>query len=134
MGNGNLMIRMIDVVFILLFGFIAVSQISKAEALEPSQSTEAEEKAPEGAYVTIINVRSNGVYSANGGDMILRTPNDVKSFLVSEMKRAKKDEKKLGVRIRASWDAPSRKTLAVAKVCRELNVPKGLDVVKIRQF
>ncbi|MCB9501863.1 MAG: hypothetical protein H6696_07995 [Deferribacteres bacterium] len=55
-------------------------------------------------------------------------------FLVGEMKRAKKDDKKLGVRIRSAWDAPSIKTLAVAKVCRELDIPKGLDVVKIEQF
>ncbi|KAA3620419.1 MAG: hypothetical protein DWQ05_00310 [Calditrichaeota bacterium] len=134
MAQGSLMVRMIDVVFILLFGFIAVSQISKAEAIEPSKSTEAEAKAPEGAYIAIINVRSNGVYTADGGDTILRNTNEVRRYLSNEIKKAKADKKQLGVRIRSSWDAPARKTLAVAKVCRGLDIPKGLDVVKIRQF
>ncbi len=134
MSNGTLMLRMIDVVFILLFGFIAVSQISKAEAIEPSKSTEAEEKAPEGASITIINVRSDGVYSADGGDILMRSTREIRGYLRNALNEARARNMKLGVRIRSSWDAPAQKTLAVAKVCRELGIPKGLDVIKIRQF
>ena len=134
MSHGTLMVRMIDVVFILLFGFIAVSQISKAEAIEPSKSTEAEEKAPEGASITIINVRSDGVYSADGGDIVMHSSRELRGYLRNAKNEANAKKIKLGVRIRSAWDAPAQKTLAVAKVCRELNIPKGLDVVKIRQF
>ncbi len=122
MGKNNLMIRMIDIVFILLFGFIAVSQISSAEAIDPPKSTEAEKGAPQGTLVLIIGVRADGTFTVD---------RDQRNFKrLSSLRRYKM----LGVRIRANWDAPVEKAMKVAKMCRELGIPKGLDVIRVKNL
>ena len=132
MGQGKLMIRMIDIVFILLFGFIAVSQISRAEAIEPSKSTEADEATPDGAFIVIIGVRTNGTFSAEGGLKEFSRVSQLKYYLKAQQRKARLEGKKIGVRIRANHDAPVLKSLAVAKACKELGIAKGLDVVKVK--
>ena len=133
MNRGTLMIRMIDIVFILLFGFVAVSQISRAEDIEPSKSTQAEKAAPDGVHVVVIGVRSDGSYSGEGGDVEFASLDAVRTYIESRQKQVAHEQKKLGVRIRANWDAPALQALRVAKLCKTLQVPKGLDVVRVRQ-
>ncbi len=132
MGRNNLMIRMIDIVFILLFGFIAVSQISSAEAIEPPKSTEADEGAPPGAIVLIVGVRSDGTYSVDRDNRQFATPAQLGRFLRQVLAEARQEGKDLGVRIRANWDAPVERTMKVAKLCRDLGIPKGLDVIRVK--
>ncbi len=131
-GNSSLMIRMIDVVFILLFGFIAVSQISRAEQIDPAKSTEAEDDAPKGAEIVIIGVRTDGTYSAEGGEETFRSTGSLRRYLKRRAAEIRAEGKKIGVRIRANYDAPTQRALAAAKVCKELGIPKGLDVIKVR--
>ena len=131
MGKSNLMLRMIDIVFILLFGFIAVSQISSAEAIEPPKSTEADEGAPPGAIILIVGVRSDGTYSVDRDDLSFASPSQLRRYLAQVLAEAQREGKDLGVRIRANWDAPVERTMKVAKICRDLGIPKGLDVIKV---
>lgn len=130
MGKSSSFLRMIDVVFILLFGFIAVSQISSAEMIEPPKSTEAEESAPEGASVLIVGVRSDGTYSFENGTVLYANIWQVRSYIANELQDARKKKLKLGVRIRSAWDTPVEKSLAVANICRDLGIPKGIDVIR----
>ena len=130
MSKGNLMIRMIDIVFILLFGFIAVSQISTAEELVPPKSSEAEESAPEGTEVLLVEVRNNGTYAISDRQMTFSRLAQLKAYLAGAAREARAKDVQLGVRIRASWDSPVEYGLQVAKACSELGIPKGLDVVK----
>ena len=130
-GNGSLMIRMIDVVFILLFGFIAVSQISQAEAVEPPKSQEAMMKAPEGPDIVIVGIRGKNVYSVEGGEKVFRQLHRLESYLKNASRRAKQGKRDFQVRIRAGWDAPVQDALKVANMCRDLGYVKGIDVVRV---
>lgn len=131
MNQNKLMIRLIDIVFILLFGFIAVSQIDSSAAIEPPKSTEAMEGAPEGTRTVIIGVTKEGTYPIGAGDVVLKDLSELRSYLTQELLEAENEGSQLGIRIRADWDSSVEYGLAVAKLCSNLGIPKGLDVVKL---
>ncbi len=131
MGKSTLMIRMIDIVFILLFGFIAVSQIGSSAAIEPPKSTEAEETAPDDANTVVVGVTREGTYPVDAGNLVLNNINELKRYLMGKANELALKNEQLGVRIRANWDSSVEHSLAVAKLCRDLGIPKGLDVVKL---
>jgi len=131
-GKYNLMIRLIDIVFILLFGFIAISQIGISAAIEPPKSAEAEQNSPAAPIEIIIGVSRDGSYPVEAGNLVLKNIPELKSYLVKKMAEASSQGVPLGVRIRAAWDSSVEPGLAVAKLCRDLGIPKGLDVIKMK--
>lgn len=131
MGKKSLMIRMIDIVFILLFGFIAVSQIGSTITIDPPKSTEASDGVPQGAQIIIIGVKNDGTFPVEGGNLVLKNSHQLRGYLLQQMQKFKIEGEQLGVRIRADWDAAVEHGLTVAKICRELGINKGLDVVKL---
>jgi len=131
LAKGTLMIRMIDIVFILLFAFIAVSQIGSSSSIDPPKSKEAMDSAPNSEHTVVIGVTKEGTYPVDSGNRVLRNTNELKRYLLQKANEAAAAGDKLGVRIRANWDSPVAHGLAVAKLCRDLGIPKGLDVVKL---
>ena len=131
MAKSTLMIRMIDVVFILLFAFIAVSQIGSSSAIDPPKSTEAMDSAPDEAHTIIIGVTKEGTYPVDSGNKVIKNIYELKRYLTQQISRATVNRGRLGVRIRADWDSPVEHGLAVARLCRDLGLAKGLDVVKL---
>lgn len=131
MGKSNLMIRLIDVVFILLFGFIAVSQIGSATPIEPPKSSEAMEGAPDDAHTVVVGVTKEGTYPVEAGSLILTNIRELRQYITQKAKQAEFEGAQLGVRIRANWDSPVEYGMAVAKLCRDMGLAKGLDVVKL---
>jgi len=125
------MIRMIDIVFILLFAFIAVSQIGSSTAIEPPKSTEAMEIAPDNAHTVVIGVTKEGIFPVESGSKTLKNIYQLRQYLTQTSDQAASEGAQLGVRIRANWDASVEHGLAVARLCRDLGIPKGLDVVKL---
>ncbi|MFQ5627297.1 MAG: ExbD/TolR family protein [bacterium] len=132
-GNGSMMIRMIDVVFILLFGFIAVSQISQAEAIEPPESDEALMTAPEGPHILVIGVKASDRFSVENGEKVFATVHSLRSYIEQAARQAIDAEEEFRVRIRANWDAPIESCMKVAKLCRDLGYAKGIDVLKVQE-
>ncbi len=131
MGKSNLMIRMIDVVFILLFGFMAVSQISSAKSIDPPKSTEATEDSPEGTHIVIVGIEKKGIFTIGSGDIVFTDLFKLQKYLAKVASESRSNGKKIGVRIRSNWDAPVEHSLAVAKICKRLGVPKGIDVIRV---
>ena len=130
MGNSKLIIRLIDVVFILLFAFISVSQIDSLAIIEPPKSSEASNGAPQSTQTIVVGVTKDGTYLVENGNTILRTIASLRRYLVNVKNETLRMKKQLGVRIRADWNSPVEYGLAVAALCRELGLEKGLDVVQ----
>jgi len=124
----SLMLRMIDVVFILLFGFIAVSQITVAEAAKPPESTETTALAPVGKDVLIIRVDDEGKYAIDGQDITFQSFKEMARFLEHTKDSRTLAGKELNVRIRLSWDSQIEHCLKIARLCRDLDIPKGIDI------
>jgi len=131
MAKSTLMIRMIDIVFILLFAFIAVSQIGSNSAIDPPKSTEAIDSAPDMAHTIVIGVTKEGTYPVDSGNKVLTNIYELKRYLTQKANQTAANGKQLGVRIRANWDSSVEHGMAVARLCRDLGIAKGLDVVKL---
>jgi biopolymer transport protein ExbD len=131
MGQNNLMIRLIDVVFNLLFAFIAISQLGSSLSIKPPKSTEAMESAPDDAQTVIIGVTKEGTYPVESGNLVLKNTSELQVYLTEKASEVAAKGGQLGVRIRANWDSSVEYSLAVAKLCRDLGISKGLDVVKL---
>jgi len=131
MNGSKLIIRLIDIVFILLFGFIAVSQIDSSAAIDPPKSTEAVNTTPEGTKTIVIGVTKEGTYPIESGETVLTSIDELRYYLTEQIGEAELEGLELGIRIRAHWDSPVEYGLAVARLCRDLGLPKGLDVVKL---
>lgn len=131
MNNNKLMLRLIDIVFILLFGFIAVSQIGSHASIEPPKSAEANESAPEEEHTIIVGVTKAGTYPVEAGNLIFENLTQLRHYISQKASQAEISGMPLAVRIRANWDSPVEYGMAVAKLCREMGLEKGLDVVKL---
>jgi biopolymer transport protein ExbD len=129
--NTRTIIRLIDIVFILLFGFVSVSQVSSIKTIEPPKSTEASEAEPEGARIITVGVEKDGNYPIDGGEVVFQTLNDLRSFF-AEAREKQPAMQQIGVRIRAHWESPLEYSIAVARICKDLGLPKGLDVVRVK--
>lgn len=131
MNGTKLMLRLIDVVFNLLFAFIAISQIGFSMAIELPKSTEAAAEAPESTDIVIIGVTKDGTYPVERGDRVFTSLPEVQRFLMQKQQETRGQGVQLGVRIRADWNSPVEYGLELARLCRDLGIPKGLDVVRL---
>ena len=132
-GNASLMIRMIDVVFILLFGFIAVSQITTAGAIDPPKSKEAEFTAPDGPSVIIVGINKAGECAVDNGARVFKKLGELETYLAETATKIKqKTGRELTIRIRANWDAPIPVCMRTARLCQNLGIAKGIDVIRVQ--
>ena len=132
MDSGNIMVRLIDLVFILLFGFIAISQFSTAKEVQPPKSSESTAYVDNDSMtVIVVCVLADGSFPINDGSVVMPDSTSLHHFLEDETQKATRDEKMLGVRIRARFDSPLHRSMAVAQICKSLGVSKGLDVMRV---
>lgn len=129
--GGGLIIRLIDLVFILLFGFIVISQIDATKELQPAESTEAASFDNDSTRVIIVGVRKDGVFPINDGSLMFSDSTGLQQYLAEQASLAQQTGKPLGIRIRANFDTPVHYSLMAAQICSNLGLPKGLDVVKV---
>lgn len=127
----GLIIRLIDLVFILLFGFIAISQIGALPEVQPPKSTEAASYEAGAKRVIVVGVRKDGTYPIDDGIVVLPDSARLQRFLAEQAALSARSGEALGVRIRASFDTPVHYSLIVARICGALDLPKGLDVVRV---
>lgn len=127
----GLIIRLIDLVFILLFGFIAISQVEALKEFRPPESTEASSYEDEARRVVLVGVRKDGAYTIGAGAIVMPDSVRLHRFLAEQAALAAQTRKALGIRIRADFDAPIHYSMIVAQICSALGLPKGLDVVKV---
>jgi biopolymer transport protein ExbD len=133
MGNkAGLILRLIDVVFNLLFAFIAISQISVAAQIEPPKSTEAPKLKDDSLNVLIVGVLKDGQFDIGNGKLVLTDSTSLDRYLSQWVRQNREGDKPLGVRIRADKESAVEHSLVVANICRSLGVAKGIDVMRVR--
>jgi len=128
MGAKSTMIRLIDVVFILLFGFISISEISEKSQIDLPKSTETPRSNPDKEKVLFIGINSAGNYLVESESQSIPDVRGLYAYLQSKVDDANQAGDALRVRIRSNWDTPIKFTMAAADICDNLNIPKGIDV------
>lgn len=125
MGKSGFVVRFVDVVLILLFGFISISRVRTTE-IELAQSTETPAPPPEFDEVVFIGIRTDGTYLVDEERQQMVGPRELLRYLAAELQQL--GDSPVTVRIRASRDTPMRYLVDAARVCDELGVPKALEV------
>ena len=125
MGKSGFVVRFVDVVLILLFGFISISSV-RATEIDLADSTETPAPLPETADVVFVGIRSDGTYLVDDERIEVRGAQELLRFIDAELDRL--GDRPVKVRIRASYDTPMLYLVNAARVCDELGVPKALEV------
>lgn len=125
MRRSGFVVRFVDVVLILLFGFISISSIRETEIDLPS-STETPPPFPDLEEIVFVGIRGDGTYLVDAERQELRGGNALHRFLGRRV--AELGDVPIKVRIRASFDTPMRYLIDAARVCDALGVPKAFEV------
>lgn len=126
MQESGYLVRFVDVVLILLFGFISISAIQDESEIELPKSAELEEVPPAPLELIYVGVRNDGTYLVRDEEIRLGTPEDLRRYLGAVKRRF--GTSTVEVRIRADFDAPIRYALLAARACDDLGLAKSLDV------
>jgi len=125
MGNGGYLLRFVDVVLILLFGFIVISDIDEDSQIILPSSSETEQSDPELHDVIYIGITPEGEYFEERENVLFESTDDLRNYIQSHKNRFGDDAK---VRIRANYNTEARYTIEAATICDELGVKKSIDV------
>ena len=128
--HGGIVIRLIDVVLILLFGFIAVSEVSENTQIHLPESTQIPLSNPDKEEILIVSISKDGDYWVEEETVRIEDLAALRTYILTKyLKYVQEDEETLmRVRIRSDRDAPAKYTLNLAALCDDLNIVKGIDV------
>ncbi|MFQ5650787.1 MAG: ExbD/TolR family protein [bacterium] len=125
------MIRLIDLVFILLFGFISISEVSEKTKVELPKSTETPLSNPDREQVCFVGIDRSGLYLVENESTAISGAQALYTYLRKKVREAAERREELRVRIRSNWDTPIKYTMAAADICDNLGIVKGIDVRRI---
>lgn len=125
MRASGFILRFVDVVLILLFGFISISNLQDTEVNLP-ESSETAPVAMDTEEVVFIGVLPGGSYLIEDETMQVSSIENLRTYLVNTKRSF--GNAPLKVRIRSSKDAQARDAFAVAAICDELGLSKSLEV------
>ena len=128
MGYGATLIRLIDVVFILLFGFISISEVNQKSKVVLPESTETPASSPDREKVLFVGITADGRYLLEDETMSASSSKELFVYLQNKVASAIEHGSDLRVRIRSNWNTPIKYTMAAADICDHLNIQKGIDV------
>ena len=130
--NGSSIIRLIDVVMILLFGFIAISEIDTRSKIQLAKSATVPITRPDREMVIYVGVLPNGEYLVEKESKRIERADVLLTYLQQKRESLQANNIRMKVRIRTNFDAPVKYAFAVVNICQRLNIPVGLDVVHKR--
>ncbi|RMF62153.1 MAG: biopolymer transporter ExbD [Calditrichaeota bacterium] len=132
-NGGGSIIRLIDVVMILLFGFIAISEIDTRSKIQLAKSTTVPITRPDREVVEYIGVLPDGRYLVEHETQQIDELEVLQLYLQNKLRAYQQASTRLKVRIRTNYDAPVKYAFRVVNICQNLGIPVGLDVVKKNQ-
>ena len=130
--KSGIVVRLIDVVLILLFGFISISQIDDASMVDLPISSETKLATPDTENLIPISI-----YHRRGNQWIYLVENETKSLSNIDavhlyLKRKKRFFKRdIRVKIYSESMAPIKYTMQLTDLCEQLKLKKSL-IVKLQ--
>lgn len=126
----GLIIRLIDVVMILLFGFIAISELSKKTKIKLAKSSTVPATYPDRERVLYIGVLPDGRYLVDNETRLIASAEVLAKYLDVQRQAHVQTSTRLRVRLRASHNTPVKYAFPVVNICKEMSIPVGLDVIR----
>jgi biopolymer transport protein ExbD len=126
MSNSGYILRFVDVVLIMLFGFITISNLKDSDVALP-ESTETVPHPIDVEEIEFIGILPDGTYLIDDEQTLISSLDMLRDHL-RRRSAALAGGSTLKVRIRSSWDAPVHYALDVAVMCDELGLDKSFEV------
>ena len=131
MSKGSIIIRLIDIVLLLLFGFLVISEIEKASPVKLAQSKIEVKKEVDKEEVLIIAITKEKQMYIEREELLIPDLPSMKRLIDIRHKSFVALDRKMRVRIRSEWNLPIKHTMRIANYCRENNIAVGMDVESI---
>jgi len=125
MKRSRFLLRFVDVVLILLFGFIVISDIDEDSQIVLPSSSETERMEAGAEIVLFIGITSDGEYIDERENFLLPNEQSLKSHIQQHKDRFGDLAK---VRIRANYDTQAHYAIRAAEICDEIEITKAIDV------
>lgn len=131
MGKSGLIIRLIDVAMIILFGFIAISDIKvRAQIKLPSEQDEQQPEPEQKPALLFIEIGLDKIVRMTQDDRILVETADLQQLetaLVQTVENVQSEGRKAVVLIEPDEDSPIQFTVDVLDMCERHNIPKNIN-------
>ena len=125
-----MLIRLIDVVFILLFGFISISQVTHRSKIDLPKSTETPNSYPDPEEIVFVGIIPSGLYLIENETKSIDNLQVLFRYLRNKKNEFERNGVRMRVRLRAAWNTPIKHIMTAADICDNLKIPKGIDVEK----
>ena len=128
-----MIIRLIDIVLLLLFGFISIAQITKKSIIQLPKSVSAPLATPDREEVVFVGVMRDGTFLVDNETRSVVDPRVLQIYLKQTQTALAQQKAVMRVRIRANWDVPMTHVFRAVAACEALKLPSGLDVIRASQ-
>jgi len=128
MSKSSTIMRLIDIVLILLFGFLIVSEINRKSPVKLPQSNVKVKREMDEEEILIIGIKQDTTLYLEGENRNLASFNELYNLILTRNESFNKINRKFRVRIRSNWNLPVKYTMRVANFCRNNNIPVGMDI------
>ena len=130
--KGGMIIRLIDVVLIILFGFIGISDIQVKRQIKLPGGEKKQQQAKERKDVMFwININKQGTYSLEVEERpVLRSARlpQLKKTLLKEIQPFKKKGKQIVVVINPDPGAKMQAMIDAYDLCEAAGIPKSINI------
>ncbi len=132
MNQGGLIIRLIDIAMIILFGFIAISDIQvraqiKLPSEQQNQQQQQEKKDPILIFVKVDLERGYVVEQDENVLFITTNSTELESMLVNLLNHSKTIGQEMVVLIAPHEDSAIQRTVDVLDICERNQIPKNIN-------
>jgi biopolymer transport protein ExbD len=134
-SKGGVIVRLIDIVLNLLFGFMSISEIDRRTAVRLSEAREIPVTHVDQQQILVVGiihanhfVIENKDDDGRGDGIHFYNMNSLLRYIDSQKIFFKQHGQDMKVRIRSNWYLPAKHALDVALYCEHIGVERGLDV------
>lgn len=131
MTKGGLIIRLIDVAMIILFGFIAISDLKvRAQIKLPAPQEEPQPQPLRDPILLSVRIAADGFVNIYESENLLMTTDafpEVENFLRKRFERIRSQDDEMIVLIEPHGDSPIQQTVDVLDICERHQIPKSLN-------
>lgn len=134
MSKKGIIIRLVDIVLNLLFGFITISEVSRQSKIDIAKTSEFQVERLDKEEVVFIAITNDGKYLVEDEQVVINEEKFLQQYIIqklTELKSYKGKDAKMRVRIRSNWDAPIKYSLYVSAICDVYGIQKGVDVKRV---
>jgi biopolymer transport protein ExbD len=126
-----MILRLIDVVLLLLFGFISISQLNRKSLIALPRSVSVPPAVPDREEVVFVGVLPDGTFLVENETSAITEPHLLQIYLQRTQAALAAQNARMRVRIRANWDVPMTHVFKAVASCEALKLPTGLDVIRV---